>query len=47
MEFFNNDSILPKTYPNNYIIKKSNQRFIIIIIYNKSIFFANNSYQKV
>lgn len=42
--FFDNESILPKIGPNNYILKNLDQRLIIMIIYNKSTFFANNSY---
>lgn len=42
--FFNNDSILFKAYLNNCIIKKLDSRLIILIKYNKSTFFVNNSY---
>lgn len=43
IEFYNGGSILPKIYFDNYVVRKSNQRLIIMIIYIKNIFSANDS----
>lgn len=45
--FFDNKSILPKVYSDNYVGNRSDQTPIIIIIYDKSIFPINDSCQKV
>lgn len=45
--FFEKNSMLPKQYPNNCAVDSSNQRSIIIIINDKSIFFANDGHHKV
>lgn len=47
VHFFKDGIIILKKYPNNCILGSSDQRPIIIIIYDKSIFFANNKYKKV
>lgn len=47
IEFSNDKSILLKVYPNDYIVKISNQKLLIIIINNESIFFINKSYWKI
>ena len=47
VEFFKDGSMLSKEYLNHCIVGNQNQRLIIIIIYNKSTFFINNSYQKI
>lgn len=47
MKFFNNKSILSKTYSKYYVISILNQKLIIIIIYNENIFSTNDSQQKV
>ena len=47
IKFSNNDLILLKAYFDDYAIEKFNQKLIIIIIYNKNIFSANNSYPKI
>lgn len=47
IKFSNNRSILLEVYLNNCIVRDLNQRIIIIIIYDKSIFFVNNSCWKV
>ena len=47
IKFFKDGLIFFKIYCNNYIIGKFNQKFIIIIIYNKNIFFTNDDYQKI
>lgn len=47
VKFCNNRSILSKVYLDNSIIKDLDQRFIIITICNKNIFFINNGYQKI
>lgn len=44
VEFSKDESKLPKEYPNNCTIGNLDQRLIIIIINDKSIFSANNSY---
>ena len=44
VKFFKDGFILEKNYLNNCIVKKLDQRLIIIIIYNKSIFLANNKH---
>lgn len=36
-----------KKYSSDYIIKKSEKRLTIMIIYNKNTFFINNGYKKV
>ena len=47
VKFNKDDTILFKEYPNDCIVRSLNQRLIIIIIYNKSIFSTNNDCQKV
>lgn len=47
IEFGEDKSILSKEYPKDCKISGSNQRLIIIIIYNKNTFFANNEHQKM
>lgn len=42
VEFFEDNAIKPKVYFFNYIIRNKNCQLIIIIIYNKCTFFANN-----
>lgn len=42
MKIFKNRSILPKKYPDDYIINSSDQKLVIIIIFDKNIFFAND-----
>lgn len=44
VKFSENNSILEKNYPNDCIVKKLDQRSIIMIIYNKSIFLANDGH---
>ena len=43
-EFSENGLILPKAYPNDYKIKESDRKPIIIITYDENIFFSNNGY---
>lgn len=43
IKFEEDDRILHKKYSDNYIIKGPDWQPIIMITYNKSIFFANNS----
>lgn len=43
VKFNNNGTMKNKEYLLNCMIKSTNQRLIIIIIYNKSIFSTNNS----
>lgn len=38
---------LLKEYPDDYTIERLDQKPIIIIIYNKNIFFVNNNGRKV
>lgn len=47
IEFSNDKSILPKIYSENCVVDDLIWRLIIMIIYNKSIFFVNNSWQKI
>ena len=42
VEFNINKSIKEKSYSSNYIINDPNWQLLIIIIYDKSIFLANN-----
>lgn len=42
IEFSKDGSILPKNYSKNCVVSKSNKKPIIMIIYNKSNFFAND-----
>lgn len=44
IKFSNNKFMLSKIYLTNCIIRRSNQRFIIMIIYNKNIFSIYDSY---
>lgn len=43
MKFFDNRSILSKIYSKDCIVNSPNQKLIIIITYDKSIFFINNN----
>ena len=43
VEFNKNGIIKAKEYLSNYAIESSNSQLIIVIIYNESIFSANNS----
>lgn len=43
-EFFNNKPILSKVYPYDYTMKSLNYKSIIIILYDKNIFFTNKSH---
>ncbi len=47
VEFFDDRSILPKIYPDDCAVKRSDQRHIIMITYDKSIFSANDGCRKV
>lgn len=47
VEFSKDRSMLSKAYLNICRVNNLNWKPIFIIIYNKSIFFANNYYQKV
>lgn len=47
IEFFKNKSILSKEYFNNYIVGVSDQRPIIMIIYDDNIFSTNDNCQKI
>lgn len=47
VKFEKEGKILPKEYPSDYAVRKPNQRSIIMIIYYKNIFFANNNRQKI
>lgn len=42
VEFFDDGSILPKLYSENCTMDNPDQRPIIMITYNESIFFAND-----
>ena len=42
IKFLNDRSILSRIYHNNCIVKRLNQKLIIIIIYNKNIFSIND-----
>lgn len=44
IKFEENSKILPKKDLSNFVIKKPDQQLIIMIIYNKSIFFVDNSW---
>ena len=44
MKFFKNNLMILKKYFNNCKINKLNYKLIIMIIYNKNIFFINNNY---
>lgn len=44
MEFSKDGSILVKSYSDNCIVKKLDQRLIIMITYDKNIFSANDRY---
>ena len=46
-EFFDYGSILPKVYPGDYAVKRSDQRPIIMITYDESTFSANDGRRKV
>lgn len=43
VEFFNHSSILSKAYLDNCVVRKLDQKSIIIITNNKNIFSANDS----
>lgn len=43
VKFNNNSTIKPKLYPPNCVVGSNNWQLIIIITYNKYIFFANDS----
>lgn len=47
VEFKKDKLIKTKNYLDNYIVKKDVYYFIIVITYNKYIFFANNRIQKI
>lgn len=47
VKFFEDGSILSKEYLSDYVVGDSGQRSIIIIIYDESIFCANDNYWKV
>lgn len=47
VEFFNNRSMLPKTYSENCVVNSPDQRPIIMITYNESTFSANDGQQKI
>ena len=47
IKFKEDNTILPKDYPNNCIVRAFNWQPIIMITYDKSTFSANNSCQKV
>ena len=47
MEFSKDGLILPKDYPNDCAVNASNQRSIIMITYDESTFFVNNSHRKI
>lgn len=42
MEFSKDELILPKIYVDNSIVGRSNQKLIIMIIYDKNILSVNN-----
>lgn len=46
IKFKKNGTILPKKYLKDYVVRGSDGQLIIMIIYDKSIFSTNNSYQK-
>lgn len=46
VEFFENKFMLPKKYLNDCIVSSLDQKVIIIIKYNKSIFSINDGCQK-
>lgn len=47
VEFSDHRSILPKVYPDDCAVGRSDQRHIITIIYDESIFSANDNCWKV
>lgn len=47
MEFSKDELILPKIYLNNSVVGGSNQKLIIMIIYDKNTLSTNNGCQKV
>lgn len=47
VEFNEDRSILPKDYYKNYTIGGLNNRLIIIITHNESIFLVNDEWQKI
>lgn len=47
LKIYEIDIIKSKIYFSNYIFKRKNQQLIIMIIYNKYIFFANNKICKI
>ena len=47
VEFNEDGAMKAKNYPRNYIVKDEKQWPIIIINYNKYIFFANDNIQEV
>ena len=44
VEFEEDGKILPKEYPSDCAVGDPDEQFIIIITYDKSTFFANNSH---
>ena len=47
VEFSENRSILSKDYPKDCAVSRLNKRLIIMIIYNKNTFLANDRWQKI
>lgn len=43
MKFRNDSFIEKKMYPLDFVINSPNKKLVIVIIYDKSIFLANNS----
>ena len=47
VEFSDDGYILPKVYPDNYAVERSDQRSIIMITNDESTFSANDGRQKI
>lgn len=47
IEFYKEGTIVPKKYPDDYVVEGSNQRLFIVITHDKSTFSANNGYKKI
>lgn len=47
IKFEKDRSMNTKDYSNKYVVKRNKYCFVIIIIYNKYIFFANNKIWKI
>lgn len=47
IKFLDNRSMLSKIYLKDYVVGSLNWRLIIMIMYDKNIFFVNNNWQKV